>query len=127
MATITKTLTITSSDVLTDSLNISLTKDVTVAGNVRLQQITTSNSATAIDALTDDVGRSIVYMKNLDSTIDIKIFTDADNGNDADADEEILDIKPGEFALFPWAGIQALYVQSDSGTPVLEFGLFAIA
>jgi len=127
MATLTKTLTLTSSDVLSDTLSVSLTKDVTVAGNVKMQQITTSNSGTAIAALTDDVGRSIVYMKNLDTAIDIKIFTDADNGNDAAADEQIMDIKPGEFALFPWAGIQALYVQSDSGTPVLEFGLFAIA
>ena len=95
MATLTKTLTLTSSDVLSDTLSVSLTKDVTVAGNVKMQQITTSNSATEIAAMTDDVGRSIVYMKNLDTAIDIKIFTDADNGNDAAADEQIMDIKPG--------------------------------
>ncbi len=127
MATITKTLTITSSNVLTDSLNISLTKDVTVDGDVKLKQITTSATATEILGLEDGVGRGILYLKNLDTTIDIKIFLDADAGNDEDAGEEIMDLKPGEFALLPFSGVKNLVADADSGTPVLEYGFFAIA
>ena len=33
-------------------------------------------------------------------------------------------IRPGEFAFFPWHGSQNIVVAADSGTPILEYALW---
>ena len=127
MGTLKTKVIITNSDLLSDSIGLNVSKDITIAGNVKIRKVTTSTAAADIPGLVDDVGRSMVFLKNTDTAIDIKIYTDADNDGDADGDSQIMDIKPGEWAFFPWAGIQPLIAVSDSGTPVLEYACFTIA
>ena len=127
MGTLKTKVIITNSDLLSDSIGLNVSKDITIAGNVKIRKVTTSTSAAEIPGLGDGIGRSMLYMKNTDSAIDIKIFLDGDDGADADANEELLDMKPGEWAFFPYAGVRALWADADSGTPVLEYACFTIA
>ncbi len=136
MAKIKPTLTITSSNVLSEVLSLTMQKEITVAGNVVMKKHATSATLTTIPGTDDGVGRCIMYIKHTgkdstgaDSTSDVKIFQDVDDGGDADADagEEIMDIASGEFALFPFAGVKNLMADADSGTPVIEYGMFFIA
>ena len=119
MATLTKTLTITSAagDILSDALSLSMTKDVTIngAGIMKKLTINTANSDNAI-AIAPASGRSIVYVKNV-STGDntISIYNDALTDSDTDltdgtaldstcsAFELIMEVKQNEFAVFPAA------------------------
>jgi len=127
MGTLNTKLTLTSTDLLSDTLSLTLTDAFTIAGNIKIRRITTSDTAAEIPGIPDGIGRSILYLKNLDASIDIKIYLDGDDGGDADAGEELMDMKPGEWAIMPYSGVKALWYDADSGTPVLEYGLFSIA
>tara|TARA_Y100001937_G_scaffold123845_2_gene187481 strand:- start:1375 stop:1728 length:354 start_codon:yes stop_codon:yes gene_type:complete len=115
MATLTPTLTLTSTDIsadrlsftVTDSLNV--TKDVISPSKVQL-----STSDLTLFATT--YGKSYVYFRNVDDTIAINI--EVTDGNST------IQLAAGEFAFFPWTGASAVIVNSASGTPYLEYALF---
>ena len=115
MATLTPTLTLTSTDVTTDQLAFSVTDSLNITGKV----ISPSRVVTSTGDLTlfasGSYSRSYVYLKNMDDTIAM----DVDFGSTAS-----FNISPGEFAFFPWHTSQNVVVAADSGTPVLEYAIF---
>jgi len=115
MATLTPTLTLTSTDVTTDQLAFSVTDSLNITGKV----ISPSRVVTSTGDLTlfasGSYSRSYVYLKNMDDTIAM----DVDFGSTAS-----FNIRPGEFAFFPWHASQNVVVAADSGTPVLEYAIF---
>ena len=115
MATLTPTLTLTSTDATTDQLSFSVTDSLTIAQKV----IAPSRVKTSTGDLTlfasSSYSRSYVYLKNMDDTIAM----DVDFGSTA-----AFNIKPGEFAFFPWHASQNIVVAADSGTPVLEYAIY---
>tara|TARA_R100000234_G_scaffold70478_1_gene43256 strand:+ start:222 stop:575 length:354 start_codon:yes stop_codon:yes gene_type:complete len=115
MATLTPTLTLTSTDATTDQLAFSVTDSLNITGKV----ISPSRVVTSTGDLTlfasSSYSRSYVYLKNMDDTIAM----DIDFGSTAS-----FNIRPGEFAFFPWHGSQNIVVAADSGTPTLEYAIF---
>ena len=115
MATLTPTLTLTSTDATTDQLSFSVTDSLSIAQKV----IAPSRVKTSTGDLTlfasSSYSRSYVYLKNMDDTIAM----DVDFGSTA-----AFNIRPGEFAFFPWHASQNIVVAADSGTPVLEYAIF---
>jgi len=115
MATLTPTLTLTSTDATTDQLAFSVTDSLNITGKV----ISPSRVVTSTGDLTlfasSSYSRSYVYLKNMDDTIAM----DVDFGSTAS-----FNIRPGEFAFFPWHASQNIVVAADSGTPTLEYAIF---
>ena len=115
MATLTATLTLTSTDATTDQLAFSVTDSLSINQKV----IAPSRVATSTGDLTlfasSSYSRSYVYLKNMDDTIAM----DVDFGS-----TESFNIRPGEYAFFPWHASQNIVVAADSGTPILEYAIF---
>ena len=115
MPTLTPTLTLTSSDTLSDELSFSVTDSLSIDKKVvGLSRIPTSTSDLTLFA-SATYSRSYVYLKNMDGSIAM----DIDFGTTAS-----FNIKPGEFAFFPWHASQNIVVAADSGTPTLEYALW---
>ena len=115
MATLIPTLTLSSSDATTDLLNFSVVNNLTISKKViGLSRVTTSTGDLTLFA-SGSYSRSYVYLKNLDDTIAM----DVDFGSTAS-----FNIRPGEFAFFPWHASQNIVVAADSGTPILEYAIF---
>ena len=115
MATLTPILTLTSTDITSDVLSFTVTDSLTISNKV----ITPSRIATSTGDLTlftaSSYSRSYVYLKNMDDSIAM----DVDFGSTAS-----FNIRPGEFAFFPGHASQNIVVAADSGTPILEYGLW---
>ena len=115
MATLTPTLTLTSTDALSDPLSFTVTDSLTIAQKVvGLSRATTSTSDLTLFA-SSSYSRSYVYLKNLDNSIAM----DIDFGTTAS-----FNLAAGEFAFFPWHGSQNILAVADSGTPTLEYALW---
>jgi len=127
MATLTKTLTLTSSagDLLSDALSLSMTKDVTINAGSTMKKFNLTTDTNTVVATAD--GQSIVYLKNsTGSARTITIFTDPDDDGDNDTTALIMEILDGEFALLP-AGLDHALVARADGAGVLEVGVFTKA
>lgn len=135
MATITNTLTITSpaGDALSDALSLSLTKaDSAINGDVEMKLVTVGNrfsttlneNTLLLEARTDTNKRSLVYFKNTDASNTVFIYVDSGNDRTLIAGEQVMEIKPGDFAFFPWSGTQGLEAASSANSPKLEVGVF---
>ena len=115
MATMVAAITLTSTDVTTDELALSVTDSLTISNKV----IAPSRVKTSTGDLTlfasSSYSRSYVYLKNMDDSIAM----DVDFGSTAS-----FNIRPGEFAFFPWHASQNIVVAADSGTPILEYAIF---
>lgn len=124
MAKITKTLTISSpaggtDGVLSDALSLSMSKDVTINGAAVMKLVTIGTDTQIAGAL----GRSVVYVKNNSASDTISIYTDSNDGGTGAATELVLEVKGGEFAIFPAALDHAL-LATASNSPKLEVGIF---
>ena len=115
MATLIPTLTLSSTDATSDTLSFTVTDQL----NITKKVITPSRVTTSTGDLTvfasSSYSRSYVYLKNMDDTISM----DIDFGSTAS-----FNIRPGEFAFFPWHASQNIVVAADSGTPILEYAIF---
>ena len=115
MATLTPTLTLVSTDVTSDELNFSVTDSLTINQKaIGPSKVKTSTSDLTLFA-SGSYSRSYVYLKNTDGSIAM----DIDFGSTAS-----FNMRPGEFAFFPWHASQNIVVAADSGTPVLEYAIF---
>ena len=115
MPTLTPTLTLSSTDVTSDVLNFSVTDSLSIDKKVvNISRVTTSTSDLTLFA-SGTYSRSYVYLRNMDDTIAM----DVDFGSTAS-----FNIRPGEFAFFPWHASQNIVVAADSGTPYLEYAIF---
>ena len=115
MATMVAAITLTSTDVTTDELALSVTDSLTISNQViSPSRVKTSTSDLTLFA-SSSYSHSYVYLKNMDDTIAM----DIDFGSTAS-----FNIRPGEFAFFPWHASQNIVVAADSGTPILEYAIF---
>ena len=118
MATLTPTLTLSSSDMNGDTLNLSVTDSLSILGQVTTKQVATSTSS-AIFATAANYTKSYVYLKNLSTTAaEIITIEKADGG------DEYMTLGAGEFAFFPWASTVDLAVDAAQGTPTLEVRIY---
>ena len=133
MATLTPTLTLTSTDLFPDeSLNLNLTDSLEVLGPVTTKRIVldsgASNLQTQIALLASGSTKSYVLLYNTSTATSGEIITIGDDTNGAAALEEInLELAPGEFAFFPWNASRDIVADASSGTPTLEVRAYQAA
>ena len=118
MATLTSKITLTSSNVTSDALNISTTNVLSISKDVQIKRVQVSSSAVAV-ALAADFTRSWIFVKNTDSSITINLTKS--NGGD-----HFMTLLAGECAFFPWETNVDLYADVASGTPTLEYMIFEV-
>ena len=128
MATLTPTLTLVSTDALSDSLNLTSTDSLAVLGQSKRLTVVTSDTKANL-LLAADYTKSYVYLKNKDASITIHIGMDtqADDSIDNDATDLFMELAAGEWAFFPWSATYNLHVDAASGTPTLEIMIFQAA
>ena len=118
MATLTPTLTLSSSDMNGDTLNLSVTDSLSILGQVTTKQVVSSTTG-VVFATADNYTKSYVYLKNLSTTAaEIITIEKADGG------DEYMTLGAGEFAFFPWASTVDLAVDAAQGTPTLEVRIY---
>ena len=128
MATLTPTLTLASSDMNGDTLNLSVTDSLSILGQVTTKQVVTSTTA-AIFAAVAGYTKSYVYLKNLSSTdaeiihIRMALAGDLSSGT-ATGVADTMDLGAGEFAFFPWSGDGDIAYDAAQGTPTLEVRIY---
>lgn len=133
MATLTPTLTLTSTDLFPDeSLNLNLTDSLEVLGPVTTKRIVldsgASNLQTQIALLASGSTKSYVLLYNTSTATSGEIITIGDDTNGDAALEEInLELAPGEFAFFPWNASRDIVADASSGTPTLEVRAYQAA
>ena len=118
MATLTPTLTLASSDMNGDVLNLLVTDTLTVLGQVTTKQVVATTSG-VVFAAAANYTKAYVYLKNL-STVPAEIITI----EKADSGDEYLLLGAGEFAFFPWASLVDLALDGATGSPVLEVRIY---
>lgn len=122
MATVTPTLTITSSDALVDTLSLSVNDSLEITGQSQYGKIQTTGSLVALFAAASfDV--SYVFLKNLSES---PISRGQDGIVVAFGTNEELALGPGEFAFFPWDSGTNLQVKHNGtgSAPFCEFAIF---
>jgi hypothetical protein len=127
MATLTAKLTLTSTDWHSDSLSISPSQSITISGDEQsVGRFTTSTTATKLPVGSfDSTNKKVwVYMKNMSTTSAEHIRIYEDNG--AAVSHKFANLGAGEWAFFPYADNDLIWVDTASGTPVLEYGIFEV-
>ena len=118
MATLTPTLTLTSSDMNGDVLNLSATDSLSILGQVTTKQVVTSTTS-AIFAAAANYTKSYVYLKNLSATAAEIIEVETASGTG-----KMFTLGAGEFTFFPWSSIVDLFADAAVGTPTLEVRIY---
>ena len=116
MATLTPTLTLSSTNASSDSLSISVTDSLTTGNpaiNIARQEVATTGQFNVLTAASN-TGITYVYLKNMDTTNVIVVKDDAGNN--------FIDLSPEEFAFFPVKGGVGLEATADTSACVLEYG-----
>ena len=114
MATLTPTLTLTSSDATSDSLALSVTDSLTVTDpsiGISRKTITTADNQELVDEGTS--GIFYFYAKNMDTTNFVILQTTGS--------VQYARLSPGEFAFFPVNDGNGLEARADTASCVLEY------
>tara|TARA_R100001082_G_C4344050_1_gene151463 strand:- start:869 stop:1231 length:363 start_codon:yes stop_codon:yes gene_type:complete len=114
MATLTPTLTLTSTDATADPLSITVTHSLTTtnpAVNIARAAVLHTGETVLIASSVGAV--NYVYLKNIDTSNFITVKTDAA--------AVVMKLSPGEFAFLPLNGSVGLEAQADTATCVLEY------
>ena len=118
MATLNATLTLSSTDALSDVLSFTVTDELTVTAptqGLSRQTITTADNQELVDEAVSGV--KYFYAKNLDSTNFVILQTTAS--------VQYARLSPGEFAFFPIKDGAGLEARADTASCILEFAFFA--
>ena len=118
MATLTPTLTLTSTDATSETLNLEVTDSLTVtvpAIGISRQTITTADNQELVDEATSGV--FYFYAKNIDATNFVVLQTTAS--------VQYARLSPGEFAFFPVNDGNGLEARADTASCVLEYAYWA--
>ena len=118
MATLNATLTLSSTDALSDVLSFTVTDELSVTAptqGLSRQTITTADDQELVDEAVSGV--KYFYAKNLDSTN----FVILQKTNS----EQYARLSPGEFAFFPINDGAGLEARADTASCILEFAFFA--
>ena len=123
MATLTPTLTLTSSDVSSDTLSLSVTDSLTLGANdLRKSSIFSPNDVDpgGLKIFSTTEGKSYIYVKNIHASKIIYLVAAADTAESA----AWMELAAGEFAFFPWAGVANLFANTgDNGGGIAAAGL----
>tara|TARA_R100000808_G_C2153147_1_gene163081 strand:+ start:215 stop:577 length:363 start_codon:yes stop_codon:yes gene_type:complete len=118
MATLKPTLTLTSSDASSDSLNFTVTDSLTVtAPSVNLSRLSIGTSSPTVIIASSVSSHQFTYLMNTDSSNIITVSTDAGAA--------YCTLNPGEFAFLPVKGTVGLEVQANGSACVLEYAYWA--
>jgi len=131
MATTTATLTISSTDLLSDELALSTTATLTKPGTSTGVEYTTGlsrkkvnatakgSSATTIYTADDFAAIPYLYLKNTNTTVGNKIFIYDDSTS---GDPTWLQLDAGDWGFIPMHGDKTLRAYAPNGSdPILEF------
>ena len=126
MATITPTLTLTSSDLLTDALSVSVTTSVTASHTTGLARAVVKSTAkgTAAGQVTlytadDYAAIAYLYVKNTNTTAANKIYIYDDTST---GDPILIQLAGNDFAWIPMHGDKTLKAYNPNGTdPIIEW------
>jgi len=121
MATLTGKLQLTSSDLLSQNLSLSVNDSFTVTeGGVEKKSITATvaGSAETIAAAADYAVGTYVYLKNTAALNSDKLFIRMSG-----ADQIVME--GGEWAFFPWSTDADITVYATTTGTLLEFGVFS--
>lgn len=136
MATLTAKLTLSGNNLTSDSLNISLTNLLSVAGDVRVFRRVVDSTLTelftggGIVLAAADYTKSYVLFHNTSSTSTEIIslgLADDDNTDDNALETTNIVLGAGEFAFYPWNATTDIVADAAAGSPVLEVGVFEAA
>ena len=124
MATITPTLTITSTDATTgDDISLSVTDSLSLGANDAVLSRTYSPNDVdpgGVQIFDTNLGKSYIYLKNIHASLTIHIQAEADTAESA----AWMELAAGEFAWFPWAGVVDLFASTgDNGAGIATAGL----
>lgn len=116
MAVITPTLTITSSEVLSDTINLSVTDDLTVVQPLAFARVTVLHSAPTI-LQAASTGTYYLYVKNIGTNsrvVDIRI-----------ADDSVFaSLAVGEFCFIPMKVDVGIELLALVGSEIVEYAYF---
>ena len=134
MATLTPTLTLTSTDLFPDeSLSLSLTDSLEVLGPVTTKRVVVDSASSNVTAdnlilKASAMTKSYVLLFNTSTATSGEIITlGFDSDTDAGLDTVNLELAPGEFAFFPYHASVDVHADASSGTPVLEVRAYQAA
>ena len=123
MATLTPTLTLVSSDLVTDDLNLSTNTSVTANNTTGLARrpITSTAVGTASGQVTlytgdDFAATAYLYIKNTDTTATDYIYVYKDGGTD-----NLLKLAGGDWAFMPLIADDTLKAWATTSPTVVEF------
>jgi len=126
MATVTTKLTITSSDLTSQILSLSINKALTAShttgvARTKVGQTAVNASAALIYTADDYVATAYIYIKNVDATATnyIYVYDDTTAGNPV-----LLKLGGGEFAFLPTNADMGLKAYGTNATSVVEFMVF---
>ena len=120
MATLTPTLTLTSSDALSDELSFSVTDSLTVtapAQGLTKVTITTADNQELVDEAVSGV--KYFFAKNTDASNFVILQTTAS--------VQYARLSPGEFCFFPINDGAGLEARADTASCILEYAYWAKA
>ena len=129
MATVTSKLTLTSSDLTSQSLSLSLTKSITASHTTGLARaaVTSTAKGTASGQVTlytadDYAAIAYLFVKNTNTTAANKIYI----YNDTSSGDPIwMQLQGGEFAFIPMHGDKTLKAYAPNGSnPIVEWMVF---
>lgn len=128
MATLTPTLTLSSTDLTTDTLSVSLTDSLSVLGEVHMlrKKLDSSSTNLTADQLILDASehnKCYVLLHNT-STTAAEIITIGGPATTGTLDASHIALGAGEFSLFPWDSSVDWIADAASGTPILEVMIF---
>tara|TARA_R100000789_G_scaffold91191_1_gene89096 strand:- start:679 stop:1068 length:390 start_codon:yes stop_codon:yes gene_type:complete len=125
MATLTASITLTSTDLLTDSLSLTVSNNLTVlqGGIFRSTVIATAAGGTATTIYTADdyAAPCYIYIKNTDATTTdyLYVYDDTSTGDPVE-----LKLSGGEWAWMPTNADKTLRVYAATTGTVVEYGIF---
>jgi|TARA_R100000030_G_scaffold95612_1_gene83191 hypothetical protein len=129
MATVTSKLTLSSTDLLSQTLNLSVTNSITASHTTGLARasVTSTDKGTASGQVTlytadDYAAIAYLYVKNTNSTASNKIYIYDDTST---GDPIWVQLQGGEFAFIPMHGDKTLKAYSPGGSnPIVEWMVF---
>ena len=113
MATLTPTLTLTSTDITGDALSLSVTDALALGANdLRKSSIFSPNDLDpgGPKIFSTAQGKSYIYAKNIHASLQIYLVAAATTAVDA----TWMHLAPGEFAFFPWSGLVDIFAHTGA-------------
>ena len=132
MATVTTKLTLSSTDLTTDSLDVAITKQLTIAGPSQSfrMAIDSSSSDLVADhliAASASYTKSYILLHNTATDASHIISIGDDTNGDATLEEINIVLGAGEWCWFPWDSTRDLVADAAAGTPVLSVMVMQVA